>query len=85
MVDGELTLDPEAIVECISCFYRQLYSETVAHRPVLDDVDFSIISKVDALWLERPFGLNGFSMAFFQSCWSVLKAEIMVVFQNFHS
>ena len=85
MVDGELTLDPEAIAECISCFYRQLYFETVAHRLVLDDVNFSIISEADALWLERPFGPNGFSMAFFQSCWSVLKAEIMEVFQNFHS
>ena len=30
-------------------------------------------------------GLDGFSMAFFQSCWSVLKEEIMEVFQNFHT
>ena len=28
---------------------------------------------------------NGFPMAFFQSCWSVLKKEIMEVFQNFHT
>ena len=28
---------------------------------------------------------DGFSMAFFQSCWSVLKVEIMEVFQNFNT
>ena len=86
MVDGVLSSDPVAIAECISQFYRQLYFEDVAHRPVLDDVDFSIISVEDASWLDRPFeeeevfgvindfnankalGLDGFSMAFFQSC-----------------
>ena len=30
-------------------------------------------------------GLDGFSMAFFQSCWCVLKTKIMVVFHNFHT
>ena len=27
----------------------------MAHRPVLDDVDFSSISVEDASWLDRPF------------------------------
>ena len=103
MVDGELTSDPAVIANCISQFYRQLYFEDVAHRPVLDDVDFSSISVENASWLDRPFeeeevfgvindfngekalGPNGFSMAFFQSCWGVLKTEIMDVFQNFHT
>ena len=75
----------------------------MAHRLVLDDVDFSSISVEDASWLDRPFeeeevfgvinefngdkafGPDGFSMAFFQSCWGVLKTEIMVVFHNFHT
>ena len=52
MVDGELSSDPEAIAGCISDFYRQLYAETMAHRPLLDDVEFSCISKEDVLWLE---------------------------------
>ena len=103
MVDGVLSLDPAAIADCISQFYRRLYSEDMAHRPVLDDVDFSSISVEDASWLDRPFeeeevfgvitdfngdkapGLDGFSMAFFQSCWSVLKTEIMAIFHNFHT
>ena len=28
---------------------------------------------------------DGFSMALFQSHWSMLKVEIMEVFQNFHT
>ena len=55
MVDGELSLDPKAIVGGISHVYRQLYTENVAHRPLLDDVEFSCISEEDALWLDRPF------------------------------
>ena len=43
-----LSSDPAAIADCISQFYRQLYSKDVAHRPVLDDVDFSSISVEDA-------------------------------------
>ena len=101
MVDGDLSSNPEAIAGVISHFYRQLYTENVAHGPLLDDVEFSCISEEDALWLDRPFdedkvfgvisdfkgdkalGLNGFSMAFFQSCWCILKAEIMAVFKTF--
>ena len=55
MVDGELTSDPTVIANCISQFYKQLYFEDMAHRPVLDDVDFSSISVEDASWLDRPF------------------------------
>ena len=102
-MDGELSLDPEAIVSCISHFYRQLYAETMAHRPLLDDVEFSCIKEEDALWLDRPLdeeevfgvicdfkgdkalGPDGFSIAFFQCSWCILKAEIMAVFQNFHT
>jgi hypothetical protein len=29
-------------------------------------------------------GLDGFSLAFFQACWDVLKEDIMVVFSEFH-
>ena len=103
MVDGVLSSNPTAIVDCISQFYRQFYLEDVAHRPVLDDVDFSSISMEDASWLDRLFeeeevfgvitdfngdkapGPDGFLMAFFQSCWGVLKIEIMTVFHNFHT
>ena len=55
MVHGALSSDLAAIADCISQFYRQLYYEDVAHRPILDDVDFSSISVEDASWLDRPF------------------------------
>ena len=55
MVDGVLSSDPATIANCISQFYRQLYLEDVAHRLVLDDVEFSTISVEDASWLDRPF------------------------------
>ena len=55
MVDGELSLDSKVIAECISRFYRQLYSEDVVNRPVLDDVEFSRIPEENAIWLDRPF------------------------------
>ena len=54
-MDGELSWDPAVIANCISQFYRQFYFEDVAHRPALDDVDFSSISVEDASWLDRPF------------------------------
>ena len=34
---------------------------------------------------DKSPGPDGFSMAFFQSCWGVLKTEIMAVFHNFHT
>ena len=30
-------------------------------------------------------GPDGFSLAFFQACWEVLKKDIMIVFSNFHA
>jgi hypothetical protein len=29
-------------------------------------------------------GLDGFSMEFFQKCWTVLKVDIVAMFQEFH-
>ena len=54
-MEGELTSDPNSISACISHFYKQLYSENEGVRPVLDEVDFSMISEVEAAWLDRPF------------------------------
>ena len=68
MVDGVLSSNLEDITECISRFYWQLYSENVAYRPVLDDVEFSRILEEEAIWIERPFDeeevfrvINGFN------------------------
>jgi hypothetical protein len=33
---------------------------------------------------DKALGPDGFSLAFFQKCWEVLKEDIMVVFKEFH-
>jgi hypothetical protein len=34
---------------------------------------------------DKALGPDGFSMAFFQKCWAVLKPDIMAVFSEFHN
>jgi len=34
---------------------------------------------------DKAPGLDGFTIAFFQKCWEVLKMDIMAVFSEFHS
>ena len=55
IMNGVLSSNLAAIADYICQFYRQLYLEDVAHRPVLDDVEFFSISVEDASWLDRPF------------------------------
>jgi hypothetical protein len=40
---------------------------------------------VKAIVGDKALGSNGFSMAFFQTCWDVLRADIMKVFSDFHA
>uniref|UniRef100_A0A2N9GD12 Reverse transcriptase zinc-binding domain-containing protein n=1 Tax=Fagus sylvatica TaxID=28930 RepID=A0A2N9GD12_FAGSY len=49
-------IDSDAISECITNFYTHLFEEEECDRPLLDGLDFSMISDEDALWLEHPFG-----------------------------
>lgn len=44
-----------------------------------------ILEIVKALNSDKPLGLDGYSMAFFQACWDVLKEDIMKVFHGFHA
>jgi len=62
-------------------------------------VSFSSIDAEERIWLERDFeeqvvrdlngdkppGPDGFTMAFFQKCWGVLKQDTMAVFSEFHN
>jgi hypothetical protein len=40
---------------------------------------------VKALNSDKASSLDGFSMAFFQACWDVLKDDTMKVFHDFHA
>ena len=55
-INGVFSSDSEAISECITNFYTHLFEEEECERPLLDGLDFSMISGKDALWLERLFG-----------------------------
>jgi len=51
-------------------------------RPFDEDEVYGVIHGFNG---DKAPGPDGLSMAFFQSCWSVLKKGIMEVFQNFHT
>jgi hypothetical protein len=40
---------------------------------------------VKAMNSDKAPGPDGYSMAFFQACWDVLKEDIMKVFHDFHA
>ena len=56
MVDGELSTDQGIIEGCITQFYRQLYSENVVYRPILDEVVFLVFLR------KMPLGRTDHSM-----------------------
>jgi hypothetical protein len=94
--------DPDVISDPITLFYNRLFTEEESQRPLLDGLDFSMISDEDVAWLECSFdddevvgvvlgfngdkapGSDGFTMGFFQSCWDVVKADIMTFLNDFH-
>jgi hypothetical protein len=54
-INGVMSTVPNDIVEIITQFYINLYTEEVDWRPKLDGLEFSMISEEDAIWLERSF------------------------------
>jgi hypothetical protein len=44
-----------------------------------------VFEVVKALNSDKALGPDGYSMAFFQACWDVLKEDIMNVFHDFHT
>ena len=58
-INGELSTDPDAISDAISdhitLFYNWLFTEEESQRPLLDGLDFSMISDEYVAWLERSF------------------------------
>jgi hypothetical protein len=42
-----------------------------------------VMEVVKGMYRHKAYGPDGFSMAFFQDCWKVIKEDIMVVFSDF--
>ena len=55
LINGEMSTDPNSIADNITHFYTNLYSEEAAWRPKLDGIEFLMIPREEAMWLERPF------------------------------
>ena len=47
--------DPDVISDPITLFYNRLFTEEESQRPLLDGLDFSMISDEDVAWLECSF------------------------------
>jgi len=99
-INGAMSSDPVEIKENIVKYYDKLYTEQNTWRPRVDGLSFSSIDVEERLWLECDFEVwevvrdlngdkapspDGFTMAFFQKCWVVLKQDIMAVFSKFHN
>ena len=99
-MDEEEINNQDTIKEKIVEFYKALYSESSIRRPLLDGTEFSVLEDKMSCWLERCFsedevvsnmnrdkapGLDGFTMSFFQSCWGILKEDVMKVFHYLHA
>jgi hypothetical protein len=44
-----------------------------------------VLKVVKGMNRDKAPGPDGFSMAFFQDCWDVIKSDIMRVFHDFHA
>jgi hypothetical protein len=49
--------------------------------PFEENEVFEVISHMNG---DKSSGPDGFSMAFFQTCWQVIKEDLMAVFSDFH-
>jgi hypothetical protein len=100
IVNGSATSDSASISEHVVNFYESLFLEPLNWRPQLDNLEFDMLNGEEASNLENPFeerevikGMDrdkapspyGFSVAFFQDCWEVVKGDFMAVFEEFHA
>ena len=51
-------------------------------RPFDEDEVFGVVNEFKG---DKALGPDGFTLAFFQSCWSTVKTDVMNVFHVFHA
>ena len=94
-VNGSSTSDSIINSNHIVNFYESLFSEPLNWRQKVDYLEFDVLNANEASSLEEPFeekevrevmdrdkapSLYGFSLAFFQDCWEMVKGDFMEVF-----
>jgi hypothetical protein len=47
--------------------------------------EMEVLEVVKGMHRDKASSPDGFSIAFFQDCWDVIKTDIMGVFQDFHA
>ena len=55
MINGELSSKPDAMSNCITQFYKNLYAEVDCHQPLLDGLGFSRLSLDVVCWFGKTF------------------------------
>jgi hypothetical protein len=53
----------------------------VLDRPFMEEEVWGVVKGMAG---DKAPGPDGFSMAFFKGCWSIIKADVMAVFHDFH-
>uniref|UniRef100_A0A2N9F7Q3 Reverse transcriptase domain-containing protein n=1 Tax=Fagus sylvatica TaxID=28930 RepID=A0A2N9F7Q3_FAGSY len=91
-IDGTLSSNEEEIRVHIASFYEHLYMEVSSllflmrkqewlERPFDENEIYDVVKGFNG---DKAPGPDGFSLAFFQQCWSVVRSKVLAVCQEFH-
>jgi hypothetical protein len=66
---------------------KQLYDVSLDEAASLEDPfeEREVREAINSMDRDKAPGPDGFSLAFFQDCWEVIKGDFMAVFEDFHS
>lgn len=96
-IDGVVSLNHDEISDHIVHHFESVLTKQFYWRPKVDGLHFNILDLQELEQLETIqwgggqnrgektlFWPNGYTMAFFHTCWDVLKEDIMTVFHEFY-
>ena len=64
--------------------FKSLLTDIGEWRANIDGLTFQSINEDEASKLENSFTMVGFTMAFWQISWDIVKEDIMRLFKDFH-
>ena len=96
-VDGVIYEEEAEVAAQVVQFYKNLYQQFEEWRPFVEGLEFDqigelersfekdeILSVVRDMEGDKAPGLDGFSMAFFHHCQSVVERDVLAVFKEFY-